>query len=210
MSSELFFPWLSSLISFTLLLWVVLIIVAGWAREDTTQVRWSAGTGFLALGAALVMVDGLPLARLVHGFGLAPSVPLLALLADEIVRRARRSAFLTPTERLTGWCFGAVAGLALYPSALGLGRFDAYALGWGCSPACWLLIALAIVLIWWNNRFGVVLVVATGAWQAEALESTNHWDYLVDPLFFLISLVVLSVVGLRRLMRGPQEIGQPV
>jgi hypothetical protein len=188
--------WLLSFAPVTLVFWVLLLGLARGLRFHAGGARWTLGCGGLALVLAFLPVAGFPLARVVTGFGWVPSFPLLALLADTVVRHARGRGWLQPAEQQTAWLWGALAGLALYPSALGLGRFDAYALGWGFTVLGVLVATLSVWLIWRGNRFGIVLVLATLDWQGGTVElanfSANYWDYLVDPVYFATSVLALA------------------
>lgn len=144
--------------------------------------------GAAAAAVMLVPVQGLVVARWVAGLNANFSIPLTALLAlivwDDVFERVAFSE----QEWATAWGFGAIGGLALYPMALGLGAFDPYEWGWPFSP---LFIALALLtawLIWRGNRFGILLLLAAAAFQLRLLESTNYWDYLLDPVYSLVSL----------------------
>ena len=144
--------------------------------------RWARFAVVAAAAMVWLPVGGMPLGRWLHGIDGGLSVPLVALLFDGIVEAWRGRPLLDRRGRLTAGWFALGAGLALYPAALGLGRFDPYLLGW-TSPAVMLAAAaLAAVLIWRRNGFGIVLLVAGLLWQVDALESENVWDYLVDPL----------------------------
>ena len=72
----------------------------------------------------------------------------------------------------------------LYPLALGISPFDPYALGYH-GRVRGLLVALALVAVfaWWRGRLLLLLalLLGVGAFRLEALESTNLWDYLLDP-----------------------------
>jgi len=146
---------------------------------------------------ALVPIAGLPLGRWLHGLGQTFSIPFLAVLLDLVVApflgRARgvESWLDLPARRAAVW-WAAAAAVVLYPAALGVGRFDPYALGWsypGVGAAAALggaLLALA------GNRFGTVLFAAGVAWHVGLLESDNAWDYLVDPVYAAAGLVNLA------------------
>ena len=95
-------------------------------------------------------------------------------------------------------------GSVLYPLALGLGKFDPYGLGWGSTGFFAVTALVTIVLLWRENRFGILLFFSIAAYDLRCLESTNFWDYLVDPLYWLLSLCVLSVAGLSRVRRRAQ------
>ena len=74
------------------------------------------------------------------------------------------------------------AALLLYPTALGLGDWDAYRLGWG---SWWLFSALLLLcgVCAWLGLLVLPAMVALAllAWSAGMMESGNLWDYLLDP-----------------------------
>lgn len=183
---------------FLLILWLLQRWRPGW--------RWFLVS---ALGAAV--------AGIIPFFGHAPrywlsgltpnlSVPLLAVLAASILQRAGGGAVFRPREWRAAWIFGAAVSLVLYPSALGLGlrNLDTYSLGWPwleSFPSLALfggVAATAGFLVWRGNRFGWVLVAAAAAHLTRRQESNNFWDYLLDPLFGVASLVAVSLLFLRR------------
>lgn len=156
-----------------------------------------AAKGAIAAAAAAVLfpIEGMPLGRWLHGIDGGLSIPFLAALFDRAVEAWRaRSLLDRPARAATGW-FALACGLALYPAALGLGGIDPYVLGW-TSPVVMLVAAVvAAVLIWRSNRFGYVLLVAGLLWQLDVLESENAWDYLVDPIFFLLSPFAIALAA---------------
>ena len=143
--------------------------------------------------------------------GITPnaSIPLLALLLSSILERAGLVAVFRSREWLAAWVFGALAALSLYPSALGLGlhNFDSYSLGWPWLDWTGSLllfgpVALAAgVLVGRGNRFGWILVAAAASFLFHLQESSNFWDYLVDPLYALVSLFACGVLAFRRSAR---------
>lgn len=149
----------------------------------------------LACAATIVPVQGLPLGRWLHGYNANFCIPLVAVLLGVILKPwLKRPLFNEQADRTSCW-FGCVAGLLLYPFALGLGSFDPYALGWQWPGVTCVAAVLAVFLIWRDNSFGLVLLAAGVAWQVGCLESDNAWDYLVDPLY-----VALSFIGLMLLL----------
>jgi hypothetical protein len=94
----------------------------------------------------------------------------------------------------------ALAGAAfLYPAALGLVRFDPYALGY--DSLLFVAALAALTLLAWYLRFewlAACLLVAVSARVAGVLESRNVWDYLIDPLLALYAVFWLSRMALRR------------
>ncbi len=173
-------PWLAIV---WCLIWIAMSLrvrLRGWALLAVT-----CAMGILIL---LVPVQGLAVARWIAGFNANFSVPLTGLLALSIFERAFERSLLSEHEWMTAWGFGAIGGLALYPMALGLGSFDPYGWGWPFSP---LFIVVGVVtawLLWRSNRFGILMLAAAAAFQLRVLESTNYWDYLLDPIYSLVAL----------------------
>ena len=148
----------------------------------------------LACAATIVPVQGLPLGRWLHGYNANFSIPLVAVLLGVILKPwLKRPLFNEQADRTSCW-FGCVAGLLLYPFALGLGPFDPYSLGWQWPGVACVAAVLAAILIWRENSFGLVLLAAGVAWQVGCLESDNAWDYLVDPLYVALSFLGLSLL----------------
>lgn len=148
----------------------------------------------LAFGTAfsIVPVAGHPVHRWLATFYPILGVPLAALLFDVTWSGATGRPLFRDSDRRAFWAFGSAAGLFLYPMALGLGPFDPYALGWSFSWLFPSIGTLAAVLILRGNRFGYALLLALAAWHGGLLESTNLWDYVVDPAYFLLSVGALS------------------
>lgn len=156
-----------------------------------------AAKGAIAAAAAAVLIpiEGMPLGRWLHGIDGGLSIPFLAALFDRAVEAWRARPLLDrPARAATGW-FALACGLALYPAALGLGGIDPYVLGWTSPVVMLVAAAVAVVLIWRSNRFGYVLLVAGLLWQLDVLESENAWDYLVDPIFFLLSPFAIALAA---------------
>lgn len=143
--------------------------------------------------------------------GLTPniSVPLFALLVLSITERAGGPPVFRAREWRAAFLFGTIAALSLYPSALGLGlpAMDAYALGWpwlawGQSSVLFgAVAAVAALLIWRANRFGWILVGTALLYLVGVQESRNFWDYLVDPLYAVLSLLAVAKLATDRLRR---------
>lgn len=197
-------PWLVSFLSLALLAWATILESARLLRSRASGLRWALGAGLLAAVVSVAPMNGLPLARFAAGYGFTPSLPFLALLADGVLRGARGKGWLDAEGRKAAWLWGAAAGLALYPSAMGFACYDAYGFGWGFTPLGVVVAALAAWLIRRSNRFGIALVLATAAWQGGILESANHWDYLVDPVYTIVSVAALAA-GLCRRLGGPSK-----
>ena len=152
---------------------------------------------------AVTPVGGLPLARWMISFNANFSIPLTAILLYKVLESSFGVKLLDKNTLLTCWVFSLTAGVILYPMALGLSRFDPYQAGWGFSWLFVVVCGVTILLLIMKNRFAVILIAAILAHNLRLLESTNLWDYLVDPFMVLVSCIVLSSRFLRKLSNRP-------
>ena len=170
---------------------------AGLFRRDLCG--WRPTLIFVLISVLIVVipVGGLPLARWMISFNANFSIPLTAILFCKITENSFGVKLMDKNALLTCWIFSLTAGVILYPMALGLGRFDPYQAGWGFSWLFVVLCGVTILLLIIKNRFAVVLMAAIFAYNLHLLESTNLWDYLVDPFMVVVSCIAL-ISGLLR------------
>ena len=83
----------------------------------------------------------------------------------------------------------ALAALVLYPTALGWGDADVYRAGWGGLPLG-LALLFVCAIAWWRGFRLLPMAVAAAliAWSFGLMESTNLWDYLIDPWLAIASI----------------------
>lgn len=181
---EAVIDWCFPLVAWATVFAAVVAAILPRALAGRPAAKWTLAA---AAAAVFIPVEGMPLGRWLHGIDGGLSIPFLAVLFDRAVESWRARPLLDrPARAAAGW-FALACGLVLYPAALGLGGIDPYVLGW-TSPLVMLgAAAVAAVLIARGNRFGYVLLVAGLLWQLDVLESENAWDYLVDPIYFLLS-----------------------
>lgn len=130
----------------------------------------------------------LPLAAYVRGIVGDLSVVTLVLLWSSFILNERLALPLQVKMSL------ACIAVIFYPLALGFTMFDPYA--WGFGSWTFLLTVLLFALIsWWMNLHIVVLAIALalGAWSFQWHESSNLWDYLIDPFLCLWALLSLTM-----------------
>ena len=60
---------------------------------------------------------------------------------------------------------------------------------------------VAALLVWRANRFGWILVAVALLYLLGVQESRNFWDYLVDPLYAVVSLLWVLKIAADRLVR---------
>jgi hypothetical protein len=173
--------------------------IVGLFRKNVGGWRTTLGLGFLSALIVVIPLGGLPLARWLTGINANFSIPVTALVFSKVWENGSGMRLLDRKAFLSSCMFGLTAGLALYPMALGLSRFDPYEFGWSFSWLFVLLMVATVILLSMKNRFGVVLVACILAYDLQLLESPNLWDYLVDPFFALISGVVLAAQFIRKI-----------
>ena len=175
-----------------LLIMMLLQIVAGWLGVKTAGWRPTLIFFLISICVVLFPVKGMPLCRWLFSMNANFSITLTALLFCRVLRSGPEIRLFRPIDFRSAWIFAAVAGLILYPMALGAGPFDPYAAGWGFSWLSVTILVLTIVLAFLKNRFAVVLLLAVLAWNFHLLESRNLWDYLLDPFLTVCSLLMLT------------------
>jgi hypothetical protein len=192
-------------IPLTFALYVVVSVAALWfvllrlwprhkkSRCHCTKVKVLAGV--VALLALCVPISGAPLCKRAFSFYSSPSLPFLGVVVAALCQHLFRFAMLRRSDWSTIWIFGAVAGSALYLHQLLFGAVDLYYWGWDRELSAWLLGSLVITFLAFGNRFGVLLLAGLLAYAVMALESRNCWDYVVDPIYWLVSVVVVAVRG---------------
>ena len=156
---------------------------------------WAPTLG-IALVSSVVVI--LPIGDLLGGrwlFSLFPnpSIPLIALLFSWVLKNAFQLNLLDIKAIQTCRGFSLLAGAALYPMAMGVGAFDPYDAGWHFSWLFVILLCVTLLLLFFKNRFSVVLLATILAYDLHLLESGNLWDYLVDPILVLVAIVGLIV-----------------
>lgn len=165
------------------------------ARRSPRRLRIAAAAAAAVL--ALIPFGELSPAAYLRGATGDLSVGSIALLLGVILARP-----LDERNRLALQIALALAALALYPLALGLGSFDPYRPGFGNA---WLVGALGLAaLLAWRARLtplALGIAIALLAWAIGCYESGNLWDYLIDPLVSLWAMTALLTRGARRVLR---------
>jgi hypothetical protein len=104
---------------------------------------------------------------------------------------------LLPTTQGTPMAFKyalALTGLSFYPFALGFGILDPYAWGYGSIPFFIAILLSALLCAVFNWLKGVwIIAFAILAWAVHWHESSNLWDYLLDP--FLVPWGWFTIIG---------------
>jgi len=138
----------------------------------------------------LVPVGGLSVAQWLRSVFGDTSILTLVVLLNILAQRLFDFNLLHPDSRRYLLQGIAVSGVVFYPLALGLGSVDPYYFGY--SPL-WMsmFIAIASIVNWFRGQrdLAVALLVPLLAFNLQLLESTNLWDYLLDPIVLVYALV---------------------
>lgn len=148
-------------------------------------VRWTIL--LLCVGGSLSPIGGLAITGYVRGVCGDLSVVTQILLGCIVIHHAGGHRLLDAQDRQALFMTIAPAGLVLYATAGRYWQFDAYV--WGFDGTAIVLILLPVSLWLWRRRprAGLVLLAGIVAWNLGLLESTNLWDYLMDPWVTLVA-----------------------
>ena len=104
--------------------------------------------------------------------------------------------------------FWFATGMILYPAALGLFRTDMYSFGFHASMR-WCVLGLSVVAMLCRLRIlGLCLAFSVLANLLKLHESSNLWDYVIDPWLWIAAAVSLPATIFRQIlgMKPQQEI----
>jgi hypothetical protein len=153
--------------------------------------RWIAVPVLFGL-SVLLPTPGLSIWLWIKGAAGELSIVTLVLLAGYLLRRLAEVSLLHESTRKQLYGIVLIAGLLLYPATLGLTAYDPYRIGF--TP--WLdVILLVLVIVYWllqRQQVALVLLAVVAANELGVLASINTWDYLLDPLVWLASPVLLG------------------
>ena len=162
---------------------------------------------WIALGVFVVLwwpvgSAQLPIVAYIRGISSDLSITLVAL-ACIVSLRAQLGFDPLDRRNVTAlWVAVAAAALVLYPLALGWGDWDPYRLGWG-TTGIWLGL-LSISVVCWLIKLRLLpflIALAVLAWSTGVLESTNLWDYLIDPWLAMVAIFQCVRVGIKTILR---------
>ncbi|HQS59519.1 MAG: hypothetical protein B7Y56_10325 [Gallionellales bacterium 35-53-114] len=173
-----------------LLMSVLLAMLAGKYVQDIRK-RWLMVAILLVMGFSIPL-NGLSTAQWLRTLLGDLSVITLVIFANIVAQRLFGLDLLHPVARSNLLRGIVLAGVLLYPLALGLGSIDSYATGF--APLWMVLLLCATsVMVWFRGQrdLAIVLLLPVAAFNLRLLESANLWDYLLDPVLFFYALVQL-------------------
>ncbi|HEY5994486.1 MAG TPA: hypothetical protein VIU46_07800 [Gallionellaceae bacterium] len=188
----------TGLLGMALALAVLASRIPGLSRMSRTRRGWLPAAIFMAV---LLPLGGLPLAGYVRGATGDLSITALVLLGASLLHTRFGWMVLPGRDKLLLLVMVAAAGF--YPLALGWGEYDPYRLGYGSYWLLAYLLGLALLAAWKGMpAITFTLAAAVLAWSVGWSESTNLWDYLLDPLVSIYAAFAAAAQGMRYLRTG--------
>ena len=179
------------------------LLLPGIARWNKPQLGILLATTFVLM---LLPFGNMPISAYVRGATGDLSITTLILLCCAMLKPWFGGAAVVPKHRLALSILIALAALALYPMALGIGRYDPYRLGYG-NPQFVVVLLLIALAGWFRRSYLVAACISLSvlAWAAGWYESGDLWDYLLDPF---VSVYALSAISIRVVstMHKPQRV----
>lgn len=84
-----------------------------------------------------------------------------------------------------------VSGLILYISYLTIIKYDIYKIGYFSNYFIMIIIIIAIGLFFINKLMSWAILIACLSFYFQIQTSNNIWDYLIDPVLFVIAIYTL-------------------
>jgi hypothetical protein len=175
-----------------LLVAVLLTVMLGrYIKADRPRVF--AVAILLVLGVFLP-VNGLSFAQWLRSVIGDLSLLTLLVFFNILAQRLFHYTLVEPATRKALLVGIALLGAVFYPLSLGLSSIDPYQLGYAPLLMSGLLFLLSVTA-WLGAKRGLaaVLLLPLIAYNLSLLESTNLWDYLLDPILFIYALVQVWV-----------------
>ena len=122
------------------------------------------------------------------------SIVTLFLLTGFVLRSLVGWNLIELKSRVYLYFLVLLTGSMLYPATLGLSQFDPYTLGYGLDLS---LLLLSLSMLYWifkQQQVAIVLLLVVAARESGFFSSPNTWDYLIDPLLWLLSPVILIII----------------
>lgn len=182
-----------------LLIFTLSAAVAGFFTRSPV---WRAAFGVAGVvGALLIAISTRSAFEWTASAVERPSPPGLLLLVVLAIATIMNRHLATNAEFRFGTLMLAVAGLVLYPAAVGFLDYDSYVLGYSgyLLPA-----AVAVVLAYAIYRGYFITALALNAAILAFLfgprQSLNLWDYVVDPVAWIIATAAWIAIAIRFLV----------
>ena len=198
--------------SATLIIFAVMAALAGIATMKPAA-RIGAGLVGLIL-AAYLTISGRSLFDWLVSAIERPSAPGLLLMIIFTISAATGRSYQSVPEFRFGTAILVLAGLGLYPGAIGILNYDTYVLGFSGYLLPLLLAAILGYAIY--RRYvliALVLNIGILGFLLSAGRSLNLWDYVIDPVAWLLAIGSWAGIAINLLRRkrvaAPSRLAAP-
>lgn len=182
----------------------IVLLIAAFAmtifRAVRLPQRWRAILTLAVAIAVSIPFGALPAAAYLRGIVGDLSVTSIILLAVWLGNSLFDWRLFNEYKKWLPQSVIAITAVIFYPLALGIGYFDPYRLGFG---NIWFLGALFLLTIaaYFQRYFLLAFCIALAvlAWSVGWYESTNLWNYLLDPFVAIYAIGALVGRGGRML-----------
>lgn len=142
--------------------------------------------GALLLSGLFIPVYGLSFAQWLRSVVGDPSVLGMVVYANILAHRLFKNSLLEISARTNLLLGVALVGIVFYPLALGVSAYDPYRMGY--APELMSVVLCFVSIFVWlksNKGLAIILLLPLLAFNLHLLESTNLWDYLLDPILVI-------------------------
>lgn len=143
----------------------------------------------LAVGICVFPYNGLMFCEYIFSLLGQLSVGTIVICSIFILKQLLNRQLVQKNHTLIFFLVVLVSALFLYPCSLGLCYFDPYNIGYGPFILVIILFSLALLACLYGNFLIVAwITLSMLAFMARVFESTNLWDYLIDPITVVIAM----------------------
>ncbi len=196
---------LTGLASIVILIAVIATLIFRLLRIPQPYLTVLIGVVTVILCIPLAM-NGLPPVAYLRGIIGDLSITSVILLTVSLLKYLFDWRFFNEEKRWLLQSVIAITAVVFYPLALGMGYFDPYRLGFGNIYFLITLFVIAIAACYKRySLLAICIALAVLAWSVGWYESTNLWNYLLDPFVaaYAIGAVIWRCGGmLLKLRRG--------
>jgi hypothetical protein len=181
--------------SAVLLIFTASAAVAGLVTKSPT---WRAAFGIAGVfGALLIAISTRSVLEWAASAVECPSPPGLLLLVVLAIATIVNRPLAASAEFRFGTLMLAVAGIVLYPAAVGFLDYDSYVLGYSgylLPAAIAVVLAYAIYRGYFITALALNVAILAFLFGARTL---NLWDYVVDPVAWIIATATWIAIAIR-------------
>lgn len=179
----------ASTIFFTLIAFNIFILFSQQTKHYITRLTYAVAIAIITL--YMPVYQGYSVVVLLRGVLNDLSITSLIVFAGMLYH----AIFIPAKTSKINQCFATliiILGTLLYLSTFGFIAFDIYALGY--LPNHYVLLGFVVLeffLFYFASSYAWLWLLALGAYVLKLEASINLWDYLLDPVLWLLCIISL-------------------